>query len=88
MLNLPLKAEWFHEIESGRKAIEYRKASPYWSKRFEKLGPGSQITLSLGYTQRRLQRTVQCIERLPDGNDTDLNEPGPVFALHLSSPIY
>ena len=88
MLNLPLKTQWFQEIESGRKSIEYRKASPYWASRFEKLGPGSQVTLSLGYTRQRLQRTVQRIERLPDGNNTDLHEPGPVFALHLANPIY
>ena len=88
MLNLPLKTQWFQEIESGRKDIEYRKASPYWASRFEKIGPGSQVTLSLGYTRQRLQRTVQRIERLPDGSDTDLKEPGPVFALHLANPIY
>ena len=78
MLNLPLKSHWFYEIESGRKTIEYRKASPYWSKRFEKLGPGSQVTLGLGYTRQRLQRTVQRIERLPDGNDTDMETSVPL----------
>ena len=83
MLNLPLKSHWFHEIESGRKSIEYRKASPYWASRFEKIGPGSQVTLSLGYTRQRLQRVVQRIEWLPDGRETDLREPGPVFALHF-----
>ena len=84
MLNLPLKKYWFQEIESGRKTVEYRKASPYWASRFEKLGPGSKISLSLGYTRHKLQRTIQRIERLPDGGDTDLAEPGPVFALHFN----
>ena len=83
MLNLPLKKYWFEEIQAGRKTVEYRKASPYWVSRFEKLGPGSEISLSLGYTGRRLRRTIRRIERLPDGGDTDLGEPGPVFALYL-----
>ena len=48
MLNLPLKAHWFQEIKSGRKSIEYRKASPYWASRFEKLGPGSQGNFEFG----------------------------------------
>ena len=85
MLNLPLKKYWFEEIQAGRKTVEYRKASQYWARRFEKLGPGSEISLSLGYAGRKLQRTIRRIVMLPDGSDTDLGEPGPVFAIYFDA---
>ena len=34
ILYLPLKKEWYNEIESGRKTEEYRAIKPYWIRRF------------------------------------------------------
>lgn len=33
ILHLTLKKEWFDEIASGRKTVEYRSIKPYWTTR-------------------------------------------------------
>lgn len=33
ILHLTLKREWFDKIASGQKVFEYRKATPYWTRR-------------------------------------------------------
>ena len=37
MLTLPIKRQWFDEILSGTKTIEYREIKPYWTSRFMKV---------------------------------------------------
>lgn len=32
-LKIVIKAEWFDEIASGRKTIEYRDVTPFWTSR-------------------------------------------------------
>ena len=36
MLIFPLKKEWYENIKSGEKAVEYREVKPYWSGRLSK----------------------------------------------------
>lgn len=33
MLIFPLKKEWYDNIKSGEKTVEYREVKPYWTKR-------------------------------------------------------
>ncbi|MEI4262765.1 ASCH domain-containing protein [Roseovarius sp. D0-M9] len=59
-LHLPVKAEYFYQIQSGAKTEEFRLVTPYWTKRIE--GKDfDQIEIILGYpakadTERRMKR--------------------------------
>jgi hypothetical protein len=57
-----LKGPWYDEIEAGRKRIEYRAVTPYWTARL----CGKKIThaiFSRGYSRRnRLLRRVTKID--------------------------
>jgi hypothetical protein len=60
VLTLSLKAVYFNEIRDGRKAEEYRLATPYWRRRLEGREYDT-IVLTLGYPKagddtRRLTR--------------------------------
>lgn len=59
-MNFPLTAHWFNKIESGEKTHEYRARTPYWTKRINKLNKGDFITVSYGYSKRRIE--VQIID--------------------------
>lgn len=47
-LMLPLKAEYFYDIESGEKKEEFRLTTAYWRKRLEGR-EFDQIVFTLGY---------------------------------------
>lgn len=49
---IPLKREYFEAFERGEKTTEYRKRGPLWDA--TRCRPGRSVTLSLGYTKRRL----------------------------------
>jgi len=59
-LTLPLKGEYFDQIQDGSKVEEYRLYNPFWAKRL--LGRSfSKIGLTRGYPQksdhqRRIER--------------------------------
>lgn len=55
-LFVPLKGEWFDKFESGEKTIEYRAYGPRWNERTCR--PGRAVTLSRGYSGRRLHGYV------------------------------
>lgn len=59
-----LKRHWHSETRAGRKDIEYRAITPYWTARLIK--PGHRIThavFSCGYTARgRFTRPVTLID--------------------------
>ena len=50
-LVLPLKAEYFNEIKSGKKTEEYRLCNDYWEKRLEHRHY-SRVVLMLGYPKK------------------------------------
>lgn len=54
LLHLPLKEQYFREIESGEKTEEFRLFNRYWRKRLTDLEDGAPkdfdgIVLTLGY---------------------------------------
>lgn len=50
-LHLALKKAYFLAIQSGAKTVEYRLATPYWSKRLANR-EYEQISLTMGYPSR------------------------------------
>jgi len=64
VVHFVLKRHWHAEMLSGRKDIEYRAITPYWTSRLVK--PGYRIThaaFSRGYTARgRFVRPVTLID--------------------------
>jgi hypothetical protein len=55
-LFLPLKTEWFLKFQSGEKCWEYRAYGPRWNERTCTIG--RSITISLGYTRKRIAGTI------------------------------
>lgn len=50
ILHLVLTYHWFDEIYYGRKNIEYRKITPYWTKRiYEKRDQLKEVVFHRGY---------------------------------------
>jgi hypothetical protein len=50
-LTLPLKREYFEAIRDGRKKEEYRKLTPYWTRRLKGKSFG-RVVLTLGYPKK------------------------------------
>ena len=50
-LHLALKKAYFLAIQSGAKTVEYRLATPYWSRRLANR-EYEQISLTMGYPSR------------------------------------
>lgn len=48
-LHLTLTHHWYDEIAAGRKFIEYRKVTPFWTKRLSER-TYDQIVFHRGYT--------------------------------------
>ena len=76
MLTLPIKKQWFDMIVSGEKQEEYRSLTPYYFKRFEKVGlihgflpSGKAINIVLrnGYGKNRPQIIVLVTLRIDNG---------------------
>lgn len=60
-LFIPLKAEHFEAFESGTKQFEYRPWGPRWNERT--LIVGRKVTLSYGYSGRRLNGYIASVGR-------------------------
>ena len=41
-MNFALTKHWFTEIKEGRKTIEFRVKTDYWTTRLHKLNPGDE----------------------------------------------
>lgn len=61
-MNFALTKHWFTEIKEGRKTIEFRVKTAYWTTRLHKLNTGDEITFSLGYSKTRISATVTNIQ--------------------------
>lgn len=53
---IPLKKQYFEEFERREKTTEYRKWGPRWNG--ETCRVGRRVTLSLGYTLKRLHGRI------------------------------
>lgn len=59
-LILPLKREWFEQVKSGQKTVEYRLYNSHWKRRL--IGKSyDRVVLTLGYPKatdhdRRIER--------------------------------
>lgn len=63
-LFVPLKTEWFLAFERGEKTVEYRRGKR-WNTRTCRVGRA--VTLSLGYSGRRLSAVIARFRTLADG---------------------
>ncbi len=95
-LKLVLTDHWFEEIKSGRKTHEYRKVTPFWTKRL-----GAETTLCLAHTykvnrvqfQKAYRKNAEKMTfEIKDilvrfGTNTDLKCPEPVFDIELGERI-
>jgi hypothetical protein len=89
-LILPLKAEYFHAIQSGEKVEEYRQMTDFWRKRIEGK-TFDRIVLTLGYPKaddasRRIVRPWRGYEIKTITHPHFGNVPTPVFAIDVSTP--
>jgi len=55
-----LSKEWFSEITSGEKRVEYRTIKPYWESRLDSAGQGSDIVFLCG--QETVRGSVVSVE--------------------------
>jgi hypothetical protein len=74
---IPLKRVYFEAFERGEKTIEYRRYGARWCE--QRCYPGRPVTLSLGYSGRRLCGVVRAFER--SVMDSDTYGPGQLLAL-------
>lgn len=63
-LFIPLRGVWFEAFEDGTKDTELRQYGPRWNE--GTCPPGRQVTLSRGYSGRRIYGTVLAFERRKD----------------------
>ena len=62
-LKLVLTADWFEEMRTGRKTVEYRRISDHWRKRIWELRHEiTHVQFSRGYTTTKLTRNVLRID--------------------------
>lgn len=61
-LFIPLRTKWFCLHETGAKMTEYRAYGPRWNETTCKVG--RMVTLSHGYSGRRLPRRVAGFDRM------------------------
>ena len=61
-IHFVLQRHWFEEIESGRKTVEYREITPYWTARLTRPDI-THAAFSRGYIKRhRITRPVLKID--------------------------
>lgn len=72
-LFLNLTRHWFKCVENGSKTAEYRKLTPYWVKRINRVQKGDLVVFRLGYTRREIRRTITNI-RVISGFDLPHDE--------------
>jgi hypothetical protein len=62
-LFIVLTGHWFTETATGRKRIEYRKMSPFWTRRiWENREAIKTVTFARGYTRASLTYNVTKID--------------------------
>lgn len=73
MLTLPIKRQWYDEILSGKKTIEYRDFKPYWTSRFLKAtGLDCKSTDSEDYLTTRFNHQKQLFDvKFKNGYEPD-----------------
>ena len=66
VIHFVLRQYWFNEMLAGRKDIEYRSITPYWTARLIKRNPTIAI-FRVGYqsTRRRMMRRILAIDTGP-----------------------
>lgn len=80
-LHLVLKHEWYDEILSGRKTVEYRAMTPRWAKMlWEKRGELKFIRFARGYSAQTLTREIELIDIGPCPYP---GWPGDYYRVHL-----
>lgn len=80
-INAVLTYHWYGEIEAGRKRVEYRDISDYWTERLWANGMSRRIKairFSRGYTNTRMTWEVVRIAR---------NEGEGVYEIHLGKRL-
>jgi ASC-1-like (ASCH) protein len=83
-VSFPIQREWFEEIQSGEKRVEYRACSEHWEAR---LGPdrvGEEIVFQCG--QDVLRGRVTDVERVetPEWVPAECVETAECFAVHFT----
>jgi hypothetical protein len=93
-----IKREWFRQIVSRQKKVEYRDEKPYWSRRFEGVQIPFRLRLINGMRQDSPRLTVTVVKvKKKNGNyelhlgrvrevvhwDRKTNQPLPVRKLTL-----
>lgn len=90
-LKLVLTYKWFDKIDSGRKLIEYRKASEYWKNRIilnNKLKHNS-VEFRRGYVKNAKKMRFEIYDlKISNGIDTDLKIDEEVFCIYLGKREY
>lgn len=73
MMIFNLKTQYFDEIRSGLKPVEYRLRTPYWKQRISKLTVGDTIEFRKGYPSRyaidKGRNSECCIRKVVDRID-------------------
>jgi ASC-1-like (ASCH) protein len=89
-LQLALKAEYFHAIQSGTKTEEYRLVNTFWAKRLQGK-TFDRVVLTLGYPSRR-DHTRRIVKPWRGVKQTEIlhpffgSKPVKVFAIDVSAP--
>ena len=89
-LKLVLTDRWFEEIKSGRKTHEYRKFTPFWENRLDKLyfSKDCLVQFQKAYRKNPERMTFEIKDiQLVDGTNTDLHTDGLVFDIELGARI-
>jgi hypothetical protein len=61
-MHFSLEGHWFDEMKAGRKDIEYRSVTPYWTARLTRV-PITHAVFSRGYSAKeRFTRPVLSID--------------------------
>lgn len=84
-LFVPLRTAEFEAFERGAKTVEFRRLGPQYNERT--CPPGRAVTLSLGYSGRRLSATIVAVAIERASQDRGLDTYGPdatVIAITLT----
>lgn len=77
-LFVPLKTEWFRAFERGEKTTEYRLYGPRWNE--STCVPGRVVTLSHGYSGRRIRAEVLALRKVRNRSRTGIYPHGAMLA--------
>lgn len=94
MLVFRVEKRWFDKIIAGEKTHEYRKATPYWQKRYHLFSIGNIVEITCGYPKNGKvhddgkPRSVLAIimgVTIKNGMKTDLQVNEVVFDIEFST---